>query len=288
MDAAADIIILTFNKCQYTEFCLKGLLRTQYRPLHVILVDNGSEDRTPELLSQFKGDAESQDIDVTLITNSENIGAIEGRNQALKKCKGEYVIFMDNDVVPVASTWITSLVSFLHTEENSGAVSPKLIYPAEPYLIQCAGCDVSPSGRVNFRGRGVQRAEPEFSSITKVQALITACMAVPSYVIKEVGMFDPLFSPVQFEDIDYCYRIKETGRDLYCFPEVEMYHFENVTTSRSLTLNPVYNTVKNGVKFKKKWEHVFFRENGPDEKTMEWKDIETVDITDIDSKTIFG
>jgi len=286
MNPLIDIIILVHNKYRYTEFCLKGLLRTLYRPLHVILVNNGSEDRTPETLAEFRHKAESRDIRVSIITNEANKGAVTGRNQALEKRIGEFTVFMDNDVVPVSRTWIKPMIEFLRSRPAAGAVSPKLIYPVEPFRIQCAGCDVAPTGKVNFRGRGAERRDPRFSAVLKAQALISACMCVPSDVIENVGPFDTLFSPVQFEDIDYCYRIKQEDRDLYYYPDIEMYHFENVTTSRTPALNPVYNTVKNGMKFKKKWKHVFSLENGPDERSMEWQAIDTVDIGDIDPDMI--
>jgi len=283
-----DIVILCHNKHRYTDFCLRGLMQTRYRPLHVIILDNGSTDETPRLLGEFKETFSGRGRTVTLLRSEENMGAVAGRNRAMKKRRGEYLVFMDNDVVAFSPDWLEKLVRFLEERGNAGAVSPKLIYPVEPFLIQCAGCDVAPTGRVNFRGRGCPRDDPRFNETITVQALISACMAVPARVADEVGEFDLLFSPVQFEDIDYCYRIKERGYDLYYHPAVELYHFENVTTSRTPTLNPVYNTVKNGMKFKKKWRHVFSRENGPEEKTMVWRRIETVDIDDIDPAALFG
>lgn len=284
MAPPVDIIILAYNKYRYTEFCLRSVLLTSYRPLHVICIDNGSEDRTEAVLAGFEEQGQADNIQVTLITNMTNTGAIQGRNQALEHCSGEYVLFLDNDVVAADRNWVDMLTGFFSLHPNAGAVSPKLIYPVEPYLIQCAGCDVSPTGKVNFRGRGEDRNEPRFNRTCTVQSLISACMAVPASVIRQTGKFDTLFSPVQYEDIDYCYRIKELGLDLFYYADLEMYHFENVTTSRSRKLNSAYNTVKNGMKFKRKWEHVFSRENGPEQASMEWKDIKTVDISDIDSK----
>lgn len=281
-----DIIILTFNKSEYSEYCIKGLIKTTYRPLRVIVVDNGSTDTTPDLLERFKKYSDTLGISVEIIYNKENRGAITGRNQALELVKGDFVVFLDNDVVIKEGEWLETLTSFLSDHNEVGAVSPKLIYPVFPFLIQCAGCDVSPTGKVNFRGRGVLRGTPEFNKQTKVQALISACMVVPVKIIEQVGKFDKLFSPVQFEDIDYCYRIREAGYKLMYLPEVEMYHFENVTTSRTKALNPAYNTIKNGMKFKKKWHHVFSKENGPDKADMKWVDIKPVFINDLD-RTLF-
>ncbi|MFC1581942.1 glycosyltransferase family 2 protein [Planctomycetota bacterium] len=288
MPHGIDVIILTFNKWEYTQFCLNGLRRTECRPLRLIMVDNGSTDGTPEKLEEFSARAASDGIQTRIICNSENVGAIAGRNQALEHIENDFVIFLDNDVVPVAGDWAGDLIAFLDNQPDAGAVSPKLIYPAEPFLIQCAGCDVAPTGRVNFRGRGEARNHADFNRVKAVQALITACMAVPARTISEIGEFDPLFAPVQFEDIDYCYRIRQSGKFLFYTPEVEMYHFENVTTSRTASLNSAYNTVKNGLKFKRKWKHVFSLEKGPSEQEMDWKDIPGVNIDEIDRSLFPG
>ncbi|MFH1708970.1 MAG: glycosyltransferase [Planctomycetota bacterium] len=277
-DPAVDIVILSFNKAAYTRLCLNGVLHTAHRPLRVILVDNGSTDGTPALIEAFRDRAAAIGIGVTLIMNRENRGAIEGRNQALDLRQGGVLVFMDNDVAPAGTDWVGGLVRFLAATPDAGAVSPRLVYPVPPFLIQCAGCDVAPTGRVDFRGRGLPRTDPAHARTTPVQALISACMAVPRAMVDRVGGFDPQFAPVQFEDIDYSYRIKACGGRLYYLPGVELYHFENVTTSRSATLNPVYNTVKNGLKFKRKWQAVFAREGGPPESGMVWRDIPTVDM----------
>jgi len=86
---------------------------------------------------------------------------------------------------------------------------------------------------------------------------------------------------VEYEDTDYCYRIKERGYKLLYVPEVELYHFENVTTEGSPRLNNTYLIVKHGMLFKKKWRHVFSKENGPPAKSMVWKEVPQVDLADV-------
>ena len=87
---------------------------------------------------------------------------------------------------------------------------------------------------------------------------------------------------VQFEDIDYSYRIRELGKTVVYLPEVEMYHFENVTTSN---IRPGMGlkraTIVNGLKFKKKWRHVFSKEDGPDDVDMNWEELPKVPLSEI-------
>jgi GT2 family glycosyltransferase len=89
------------------------------------------------------------------------------------------------------------------------------------------------------------------------------------------------YHPVQFEDTDYCYRIREKGYRCVYHPGVQVYHFENVTTGGTKKLNYTYLTVKNGKVFKDRWAHMYSKEDGPDERSMVWKDITSVSISEI-------
>ena len=275
------IIILAYNKAEYVRRCLMSLLVTSWRPLHVHLVDNGSTDDVPEVFARFARDAAGVGISTDICTLPENKVAVVGRNIAFERVDADYVALLDSDVAVRTRTWIERMIAALEADPRRGIVGPKLIYPFPPYLIQCAGCSVSPGGRVNFLGRGERRDDPRFNEAREVQALISACWLMPAVLMREVGPMDERFSPVQYEDIDYCYRVREIGRTCLYLPEVEMYHFENVTTGRSPDLNYKYLTVKNNMKFKEKWRHRFSVEGGPPDEEFRWKDLPSVRIEDI-------
>jgi GT2 family glycosyltransferase len=121
---------------------------------------------------------------------------------------------------------------------------------------------------------------PAYNTRCDCQTLISAAWMLRAEVARSVGPLDERFSPVQFEDIDYCYRIRESGGLCRYEPGVELYHFENVTTGRG-TLNYPYLTVKNGLKFKQKWRHRFADEGGPPDSEWAWAQIPTVELTDV-------
>ena len=155
------------------------------------MVDNGSTDSTAALLDDFQERFERSGIGVTRIRFDQNVGAVAGRNQALSRVNGQFVVFIDNDVVHRTRSWMERFVDYLLADPEVGAVGPKLIYPTEPYLIQCAGCDVSPTGRVWFRGRGEPGDAAEFNSERECQALISACWMMPAHAVKVIGPLSP-------------------------------------------------------------------------------------------------
>lgn len=275
-----SILILASNKCEYTKRGLNSLFDSSLRPFQVVLVDNGSTDATPQVFTDFVARAQNEKIDVKTLRLETNQGAIVGRNRGMELMDGKYWVFLDNDVSVRSRGWLQRLRAELETDPRVGVVGPKLIYPLPPHDIQCAGCDVTPGGQVAFRGRGRPRLDPEFNRPRDCQTLISATWMMRADAAKKIGQLDEIFSPVQFEDIDYCYRFREAGWLCRYIPDVEMYHFENVTTSRG-SLNYPYLTVKNGLKFKNKWKHRFSVENGLADKDWSWAKIETVSLEDV-------
>jgi GT2 family glycosyltransferase len=278
-----SVVLLAHNKAAYTERCLQGLLVTPYRPFELLAVDNGSTDTTAQLFDDFAGRLAGSGVETVRVNFDRNVGAVVGRNQAVARAKGSLIVFLDNDVTPRTLSWMGRFADYLRAHPDVGAVGPKLIYPFPPYLIQCAGCEVSPTGKVGFLGRGEPRNAPEFNRERECQALISACWMMPAAAARVAGPLDEGFSPVQFEDIDYCYRLREAGFNVVYLPEVEMYHFENVTTGRTESLNYKYLTVKNGLRFKNKWQRRFAREGGRSDDQMPWRtDLPTCKLEDID------
>lgn len=281
MNDAVSILILAHNKAAYTRRCLDALVQSSLRPFQAVLVDNGSTDETPALFASFQNTAASQGIEAEILTLPRNEGAIVGRNRGMERLKGGYWVFLDNDAVIRTRSWLERLRSVLLNDPGIGAVSPKLIYPMPPHNIQCAGCAVTKGGQVIFSGRGSSRMAPEWNTARDCQTLISACWMMPAVVAGKTGLLDERYSPVQFEDIDYCYRMRELGYRCRYEPSVELYHFENVTTGRTGAINYPYLTVKNGLKFKAKWKHRFTQENGPEDRDWTWAEIQSVALEDV-------
>lgn len=274
-------IILSHNKLEYTQKCIHSLLETAYPSWEMVIIDNGSTDGTVEWLQNFKAEAEQLHVHVKLILNHDNIGCSTARNLGIEAATGDLIAFCDNDIALKSRNWLTELSNQLLANPNCGMTGPKLIYPFPPFNIQCAGTAVSPNGRVQFRGRGQAGNTPAFNEACDVQALISACCLARKSILDEIGGFDELFNPVEYEDIDLCYKIRQAGYTIRYSPQVEMYHFENVTTEGTPALANTYLLVKHGMLFKQRWQHMFANENGPADAECRWQTIATRKLSDI-------
>lgn len=272
-----SVVILHHDKVEYSRACLASLLASSARPLQVINVDNGSSDDTPALLQAWEAAATSAGIEAQTLRFETNIGAIGGRNAALEVASGSHIAFLDNDTLIAQTDWLEQLAGALNARAEVGIVTPKLLFPFAPFAIECCGCAVSPSGRIQYLGRGQARGDVE--SARAVQCAISAAWLMKRALVEEIGALDDAFSPVQYEDLDYCYRARAAGWQVWTAPNVEVYHFEHTTTAGSGDINFGYVTAKNGVLFKKRWGATFAGEDGATEAEAAWKTLpkQTID-----------
>ena len=269
-----SIVIPTFNKSNYTIRCLYSLLNTTGIEYELIIVDNGSTDDTNSLLLKFQKDSLDKGIKTTLVLNQENIGASSARNQGIMLAKGSEAAFLDNDIVLRSRNWLEVLHKTLYLDEKTALVTPKLLFPFSPFAIEHTEIGITKSGSIGYIGRGAEKNDSRFNFRRQIQCSASACVVVKRSILDEVGYFDEIFNPVQFEDNDLFYRMKSKGYHLIYEPSVEMYHFENVTTDGSGgKINFKYQTIKNGMEFKRRWHHMYEEEDGPEPEEIKWNDL---------------
>jgi GT2 family glycosyltransferase len=257
MPALLSVIVVGFNKGELSARCLAGLLESTWRPLELIFVDNGSTDRTREILAEYEGAAISAGIRLTVLHLPRNTGSIVPRNVALRHCAGRYVSLLDNDAIIRSRDIFEVLIDFLDTHPTVGIVTPKFLYPSPPFRIQCAGGAVTREGFCYLLGRGAEREDPEFNHPVGLAWAISACMVMPAHVAERLGPMDEALSPTGFEDTDYCFRCRALGLEVAYVPEAEIYHAENTTTfgTPGLKIHAVMR--RNQRLFGRRWRHMF-------------------------------
>lgn len=281
-----SLVILHHDKAAYSRACLDSVLRCTARPLQVINVNNGSRDQTASHLGNFALEAQKVGIESQTLSFESNIGAVRGRNEALGVATGQYVAFLDNDTLISQPDWLENLADFIEKRPQCAIVAPKLLFPWAPFDIECCGCAVSPKGKIRYLGRGEAResiAEPQ-----EIQCAISAAWLMRRDLSRQIGMLDEAFSPVQYEDLDFCYRARAAGFSIWSVPSVEVLHFEHTTTAGSGDINFAYVTAKNGVLFKKRWGDMFAAENGTSEDDAAWRQLPKLGLDDLDWRALLA
>jgi glycosyltransferase involved in cell wall biosynthesis len=87
-----SVIVPVYKVEEYIHKCVDSILNQTYKNLEIILVDDGSPDRCPEICDEYA----VKDARVVVI-HKENGGLSDARNAALDICKGDYITFVDSD-----------------------------------------------------------------------------------------------------------------------------------------------------------------------------------------------
>ena len=262
-----SIVMLAHNGVNFTRHALASILQAKTLPWEIFLVDNASEDDTPDLIRDFTPRLEKAGIRLQTWRNAENLGCSLARNQAWEKATAKYTVLMDNDAAVCTSDWLARLIATFDRHPNLAILGPKMIYPYRPHPIQCAGVSISRLGRIAFRGRGANRQDPRYQQFWPTWALISATWMMKTDLRNTVGWLDELFHPVQYEDLDLCVRTRLAGFDVAYSPEVEMYHFEGITTASFGQEEYKVNIARNSLKFRERYHQLFktFTEELPPE-----------------------
>lgn len=96
MDTASrqvSVIVPVYNTEKYLRRCLESLVHQTLKDLEILVVDDGSTDHSPEILSEFENNYPGR----VRVIRKENGGQASARNLGIRECSGDYVGFVDSD-----------------------------------------------------------------------------------------------------------------------------------------------------------------------------------------------
>jgi GT2 family glycosyltransferase len=220
-----SILIPVYNELDVTVECLLSLQQNlAAASFEVVVADDCSTDPDMQRLAEVPG--------LVYLRGAENQGFIRNCNAAFGKCRGEYVLLLNNDtqVLPGA---IDRMVAVLDGDAGIGAAGPKLIYPNG--RVQEAGCFLKPNGESGMVGLFGDPAEGGFCYDRDVPYCSGAALMVRRELVGET-LFDEAFRPAYCEDADLCLRLIDAGyRIRYVSGAVVMHHLSVSSNRQSVT-----------------------------------------------------
>lgn len=87
-----SIIVPVYNIERYISKCIDSLMRQTYKNIEIILVDDGSIDKSSHICDEYSNKYEN-----IIVIHQENHGLSAARNCAIKKVTGSYILFVDGD-----------------------------------------------------------------------------------------------------------------------------------------------------------------------------------------------
>ena len=220
-----SIIIPNKDYASTLKVCLKSIIKlTTYKNYEIIVVENNStEDETFEYYKKIDG---KDNIKVVYYPEKVfNYSAII--NFGVRNCTGDYVIQLNNDTELLTPNWLQEMLGFAQ-REDVGAVGVKMYYPDR--TIQHAGIIVGIGGVAGHVFKNIPKNLHGYFSkdamIQNLSAVTAACIMTPRKIYDDVGYMDEEFK-VAFNDVDFCLKIRETGKLIIYTPYVEFLHYES-------------------------------------------------------------
>lgn len=210
-----SVIVVLFNRAELTLACLRSLTENHRVQMEVILVDNASQDETPQLLDQLQG--------ARIIRNSENRNFLLAVNQAAREAKGEYLLILNNDAQVLPGT-LQSALRTIRSAGDIGGVGGRLILLDG--TLQEAGSIVWRDGSCLGYGRSDNPFSPMYMFRRDVDYCSGAFLLTPRKVWEQFGGFDERFKPAYYEETDYCMRLWENGLRVVYDPTSVLLHYE--------------------------------------------------------------
>lgn len=87
-----SFIVPVYNTEKYLEKCLDSLVNQTYKNFEIIIVNDGSTDKSGEIISKYQKEYKN-----IIVINQKNEGLSMARNRSIQKSNGKYVIFVDSD-----------------------------------------------------------------------------------------------------------------------------------------------------------------------------------------------
>lgn len=200
-----SVVVCAYNAERTMEACLASLETLDYPDYEVIVVNDGSNDRTLEIAERFP---------YCRIISQENKGLSVARNVGAEAATGEIVAYTDSDCV-ADPDWLTYLVGKMEAGNLAACGGPNFP-PPEDSLVPAAVA-VSPGG-------------PTHVLISdEVAEHIAGCnMAFRRNVLLGLGGFDPQYRAAG-DDVDICWRFQDAGHTIGFSAAAVVWHFRRNT-----------------------------------------------------------
>lgn len=180
--------IPTRNRERTIEACLASIRAQEYPNIEIIVIDNGSTDRTPEIAARY----------ADIVTHSDRpLGAV--RQQAIELSRGEIMAMFDDDIILPHPHWLARAVAAFEIDPGASTVWPVLIPPERANWVTRCYFDLNEAIYIARR----RRASAAFGGGNSL---------FRRTAIERIGGFNP---ELWFcDDFDIALRLKEAGYSL--------------------------------------------------------------------------
>ena len=223
------VVILNWNGRELLEKFLPSVVKYSSSHAQVFVIDNASNDNSISFLKEnYPG--------VQLVQNPRNEGFAKGYNNGLRHIHAEYYILLNSDV-EVTENWIQPVVTLMESDKKIASCQAKIRDYKNKALFEYAGAAggfIDKYGYAFCRGRIFDSFETDTGQYDDQKEIFWAtgaCMFIRSESYLKAGGFDEDFY-AHMEEIDLCWRLKNSGYKIMYCPQSVVYHLGGATLSK--------------------------------------------------------
>jgi len=235
LDPILSVITVNYNGLDDTSEMIDSLIKHIFSVSYeIIVVDNASRINEAELLKErFPG--------IIAIRSDENLGFSGGNNVGIRKARGKYLFFLNNDTY-VTSDGFRNLIDAMELKPSIAAVSPKILFVEPKNTIQFAG--YTPLSKFTLRNEIIgidQLDDGRWDTPMQTPIVHGAAMLFKKSAIDVVGMMPELYF-LYYEELDWCAAVNRSGFEMWYIPSCIVFHKGSKSTGLFSPLQVFYMT----------------------------------------------
>ncbi|MFN3301470.1 MAG: glycosyltransferase family 2 protein [Patescibacteria group bacterium] len=237
-----SIIIVNWQTKDLLKKCLESIFcYAKNIDYELIVIDNSSTDHSSKFLSNLK----PQTANFKIILNDRNFGFAKAVNQGIKLSRGKYILLLNPDTEIKEGT-LQKMIKFMEDHLQIGISGGKILnsdgtiqlsvrrFP--DFLSQVFVLLKFHHFLKNFSPiRRYFALDFDYEKTQEVDQVMGSFFMMRKKMIDEIGLFDEKFF-LWFEEVDFCFRAKKAGWQIYYYPDAEIIHQKAASFSQILPL----------------------------------------------------
>lgn len=196
----------------------------------ILILD--SPEQKAELEHLLRGLSLMHGLALTLVVMPRNLGYAAANNAGAAVARARLLLLLNSDVVPDAAGWLSPLIAVMD-DRRVGAAGPKLLF--EDGSIQHAGLffrrDADGTWFNQHYFKGYPRRFPSACTPRSVPAVTGAALLVRRALFDKAGGITEDYIIGDYEDSDFCLKLRRAGSVIRFVPQSELWHFERRSIS---------------------------------------------------------
>ena len=228
-----SVVIVNYQTFELTKNTINSIFEYDYPfELEVIVVDNASSDDSLSRLQDYFGDR------VRFIASAKNNGFAAGNNQALRVVEARYVLLLNSDTIVWENT-LESIYNYMEDHKDVGACGCRVLLENGELDKACKRS--FPNVKNSFFRLfhiPTNSADDNYNldnlpddEIYEIDCLTGAFMFMRKEALDTAGLLDETFF-MYGEDIDLCYRIKNSGWKIIYYGESKITHLKGASSKK--------------------------------------------------------